>query len=257
MRQISIDELRAAQLEVLDHVVKFCSDHGLRYCLAYGTLIGAIRHKGYIPWDDDIDIVMPRKDFDKFAEIFNQQNTRYKFILGSTVNHVLDVESKLKAARIDIFPIDNAPDDDRILKMMTLWQTFLIGLSFSRWQKVFQKPHGNLARRLKVYCFRIIANLMLVKFWPKGLLPALCLKNAQRFKDQPTKRVCVFLATGAPKAIEREKLETFIDGEFEGRMYKIPVGYDEWLRKIYGDYMTPPPEYQRKSTHEGFLIAKD
>lgn len=265
MRQITFDELKAAQLEILDYVAEFCTKNGLTYALAGGTLIGAIRHKGYIPWDDDIDIVMPRKDYDKFAETFNLQNSRYKFVsfentpsMGWALSsHVMNVESKLRAAHIDIFPIDNAPDDDRTLKMMVMLQTFLIGMQFSKVQKVFQKPHGGLLRRLKVYCIRIIANMLLVKLWPSHVIPALCIKNAKRFINQPTKRVSVFLTTTPPKVIEREKLETVIDAEFEDRTYKIPVGYDEWLTKVYGDYMTPPPEDQRIPTHDGLFLADD
>ena len=80
MHELSLDELRKIQIEILDVVVKFCDDHEINYWLDCGTLIGAIRHKGYIPWDDDIDIGMLRPDYEKFMKLFNEENTRYKFM---------------------------------------------------------------------------------------------------------------------------------------------------------------------------------
>ena len=71
MQAIGIEELKKTQKEILDEVVAFCNTHNIRYFLAYGTLLGAIRHKGYIPWDDDIDIHMPRPDYERFIELYN------------------------------------------------------------------------------------------------------------------------------------------------------------------------------------------
>ena len=79
MHELSLDELRKIQIEILDVVSKFCDDHEINYWLDGGTLIGAVRHKGYIPWDDDIDLGMLRPDYDKFMRLFNEHNTRYKF----------------------------------------------------------------------------------------------------------------------------------------------------------------------------------
>ena len=72
MKVITIDELKSIQLDLLQKTADFCENNGLRYFLCGGTLIGAIRHKGYIPWDDDIDIAMPRPDYDRFVRTFNQ-----------------------------------------------------------------------------------------------------------------------------------------------------------------------------------------
>ena len=80
MRRIELDELRQLELDILDYVAKFCDEHGITYWLDFGTLIGAVRHKGYIPWDDDIDISMRRNDYEKFVKLFNDcnHNDRYK-----------------------------------------------------------------------------------------------------------------------------------------------------------------------------------
>ena len=73
MKVIPIEELKLLQREILDDIVQFCEEHGLRYFLAYGTLLGALRHKGYIPWDDDIDIHMPRPDYERFLTLQRTQ----------------------------------------------------------------------------------------------------------------------------------------------------------------------------------------
>ena len=80
MRKIGMDELRQKQIEVLDYVSSFCDQQGIRYWIEGGTLLGAIRHKGYIPWDDDIDIAMLRKDYDWFRKAFPEKNQNSKFV---------------------------------------------------------------------------------------------------------------------------------------------------------------------------------
>ena len=74
MRKLELEEIKQLQLNILDVFDAFCREHGLRYQLAYGTLIGAVRHKGYIPWDDDIDLVMPIEDYKRMTEIVNARN---------------------------------------------------------------------------------------------------------------------------------------------------------------------------------------
>ena len=77
MKNISVEELKSVQIAILDVVSKYCDEHGIRYWLDGGTLLGAVRHKGYIPWDDDIDLGMLRPDFDRFIHEFNRYDSRY------------------------------------------------------------------------------------------------------------------------------------------------------------------------------------
>ena len=79
-KYINVEELKHIQLDMLSDIAEFCEQNHIKYFLAYGTLIGAIRHKGYIPWDDDIDICMPRPDYDKFLRLYNKKNSAYKAV---------------------------------------------------------------------------------------------------------------------------------------------------------------------------------
>ena len=127
MRSRPIEELKLLQREVLDDIVQFCQEHGLRYTLAYGTLLGALRHKGYIPWDDDIDIHMPRPDYEKFLSLYNNRNSddsvvthemdrRYhvpfaKVYRKGTIVKEFFYKQSVFGAYVDIFPIDGIKDE--------------------------------------------------------------------------------------------------------------------------------------------------
>ena len=80
MKQVTGEQLKKIQLEILDVVTQFCDANGIRYWLDSGTLLGAIRHKGYIPWDDDVDLGMLREDYERFLSIFNKSNDRYRAV---------------------------------------------------------------------------------------------------------------------------------------------------------------------------------
>ena len=133
-RRITIEELKRVQLEILDMVTQFCDANGIRYWLDSGTLLGAIRHKGYIPWDDDIDLGMLREDYERFVSVFNESNDRYRVLSfewnpdfgfpfakvcdTTTVLYEPDERGRKMAINIDIFPYDRAPDDDAVANEM-------------------------------------------------------------------------------------------------------------------------------------------
>ena len=84
MKKIDIKELRVIQIELLDFFADFCDKHGLKYWLDCGTMLGAVRHKGFIPWDDDIDLGMPREDYNKFIDLFERENINPSFMVCSS-----------------------------------------------------------------------------------------------------------------------------------------------------------------------------
>lgn len=128
-RQISDEEVRKLELEILIKFAEYCEKYHLRYFLAYGTLIGAIRHKGFIPWDNDVDVVMPRPDYNRFMQLIKDENIGeyfrvldYHDVKTFPFAKVVDNRTKLSekflitdtlGIYIDVFPMDGLPDDER------------------------------------------------------------------------------------------------------------------------------------------------
>lgn len=134
-KDISVEELKMIQLKILDSIDDFCKKNGIQYFLFSGTLIGAVRHKGYIPWDDDVDICMKRKDYDRFFSEFNQQRRdtlkaisaeiekNYYLASGKVIDTATVIEEENNCAMpigvyVDIFPMDNLPADDKKLEKL-------------------------------------------------------------------------------------------------------------------------------------------
>ena len=250
MRQITdINELRQIQMGILDNVHRFCEAHGLTYFLSSGTLIGAVRHKGYIPWDDDIDIYMPRKDYEQFLQIYSDETGRYRAINPQTESHyyytfvkVVDqktrmVEKETEGFEIgvymDIFPVDYVTDD------------------LAEREQVFKKKKLLYKiRRCKISNSNPLQSKLaywVYKNWPISVKQ---LENRIRkliVLNHPTNTVCNMTEAG-PKlkgCFPAEDIASAVDIEFEGKMYKTMIGYRDYLERTYGDYMTLPPVEQR------------
>lgn len=266
MRQIGIEELKKLQIAALDVTTEFCDSHGIIYWLDGGTLLGAIRHGGYIPWDDDIDIGMLRPDFERFVKEFNGYNDRYavkcididpefcypfaKVLDNTTVIYEPDENGSKINVNIDIFVYDNAPDDDVKVKRSLKIRDFYRNTNQLRTMN--NKPSGNLARQLFVRFLR----LLLLPF-PKNYFAKKMSSNAKRYNGHDTRRVGNLVGY-MPFCCNRRVFDSFIMHKFEGKEYKIPVGYDEWLTEFYGDYMQLPPVEKRVSHHrfKAFILAE-
>ena len=261
MRELTTQELRQIQLEILDVVAKFCDDNQITYWIDCGTLLGAIRHKGYIPWDDDIDVGMLRPDYDKFIKLFNAQNTRYKFHCPEidpkffcAFGKVYDTQTFLYeeaygrkinyAIDIDIFPYDNAPDDDNLVREMYIKRDYYYRRYSTRIRPIMTRFKGNVVKKIFVYAFRFALKLL-----PKNYFLRKIIANSKSYASQDTKRVGNFTCA-AKIACDKRVFDSFIEVEFEGRKYKAMAGYDEWLRAFYGDYMQLPPVEKRVNPHK-------
>lgn len=260
MKRISIEELKKIQLNILNIVDSFCKNNDINYWIDSGTLLGAIRHKGYIPWDDDIDIGMLRKDYDKFMNCFNKKNSRYKFysienkndfyyahgkvLDTNTILYEPDEDTGLKlSVNIDVFVYDNAPDDDKIVKKMYWKRTF-----YQKMRNVQLFRHAFRKENLLKKVLRFILNRCF-KLIPKSYFLKRIIENSKKFSKFETKRVGNFTATSV-FVCDKSVFNSFIYKEFEEKQYPVPVGYDIWLKSMYGDYMQLPPEEKRISQHK-------
>ena len=249
MRKITdIHELRQIQIGILDEVHQYCEAHGLRYFLSSGTLIGAVRHKGYIPWDDDIDIYMPRKDYEQFLREF-KGSEQFKLLNPAKEPHyyytfakVVDLRTRMVEDEtegfeigvfMDIFPVDYVTDNlqerERVFKLKKL-------LYKIRRCKISNS--NPLQSRLAYIVYKYLP--LSVKQIERKIRRLIVL-------EEPTHTVCNMTEAG-PKmkgCFPAADIATSVDIEFEGKQYKTMVGYKDYLERTYGDYMTLPPVEQR------------
>jgi lipopolysaccharide cholinephosphotransferase len=261
MKKIPFDEVKSIQLDLLKDVADFCEKNGLTYFLAYGTLIGAIRHNGYIPWDDDLDIAMPRPDYDKFIKTYNR-NDSYKKVIDIAIDKTYGVQfAKVYDDRtwlneykyrkenygvyIDVFPIDGVKG------------TFRIRLA-QKLDKILHAKKANYAERsLLKNISNCLVKILCLPF-PVYSILRFADKNARRYSYGVTEKAANFLETyGVNEIVDTSVFQRTLLHTFEGGQYRIPEGYDLWLRTIYGDYMQLPPVNQQIPHHVSNAYWKD
>ena len=260
-KQLSLNEIKQHQIGILDAVASFCDQNGIDYFLSGGTLLGAVRHKGYIPWDDDIDICMMRADYEKFIRSFNESNDRYKVfsiendpgflreygkILDThTVLFEPDENGKKLCVNIDLFINDAAPDDDNSVSSMYDRRDYLRRKKIDREQSKYQKVTG--FHSLWYFILGVFKRMIPERYYTMELV-----KNAKSYDNPESEYIGDFCGYyhGQPRVkVKRTLFSKTSLLEFEGKKYKVPAGYDEWLTALYGDYMTLPPVEDRVSHH--------
>lgn len=263
MERIELEELKRLQLEILDNVHSFCINNKIDYWLDSGTLLGAIRHKGYIPWDDDIDIGMLRSDYNKFLSVFNDSNDKYKcysiennelflypfakIIDTTTILYEPDEKGNKLGVNIDLFPYDKIPEEKHKAEKLYKRRIFF--------QKMRSLSSHNIHSGNKVKRFLIGFVSIFCKVFPKGYFEKKIVKNALSAYESSSH--VIGNLTSSEVIFSNDSIFTsFIDVEFEGKKYKAPIGYDEWLRDFYGDYMVLPPIEKRNSNHH-FVAYKN
>lgn len=266
MREIQFEEMKKIELNILTYFTEVCEENNLRYYLGGGTLLGAVRHKGFIPWDDDIDVMMPRPDFQKLLSL-SINNENYNIIKPGTAGYyynfakLVDTRTILEekgikridglGVYIDIFPLDGMPEtpDARKKRFKELNSirkrinnTCLLRPKFHR------NPFAYL-NACRIYNSNKNIDLSSLQ---KNYLDS-ALKNS--FDDSEY----VFAAGGAYGARDifpGKWFEKEIELQFENLSVKAFNGYDFYLTQLYGDYMTLPPEDKRVTPHHTIVYFK-
>lgn len=263
--ELTKEEGRKIQLDMLRTIAAFCDGHGLRYYLSGGTLLGAIRHQGFIPWDDDVDINMPRSDCEKLLDLTGGHLGRY-WIVGPDLDgfcplcesyRIYDPAAVIESwaagyakepyyipVFADIFPIEGLPTGG----LQTRWHYGKIVFA-RKMQRVSVLKHME-ARSLSAHVFHILAwipaRLVGYTKWSRLVQRIAC-----TYRMEERKYIGVMTAprqtTG--EKVEREAYLRAVPVIFEGESYHAPSNYDRYLRQLYGDYLQLPPEEQRKSDH--------
>lgn len=262
MRELSLQEVHAEDLQILNDIHKFCCDNCINYSLAYGTLLGAIRHGGFIPWDDDIDIMMPRKDFEKFCMLY--KGRRYQLICSGNDKNcwiayakVCDMDrtvvlnsswtTQKTGAWVDIFPIDGAEDDYQLFckRYMSI---------ANKWIKLFKNRiinrgvnDENSSKMNYLICLLDKLHLTCInRRWANYRLRYIN-KAAQMvpFGDTEHCSQMVCCDDGVKSYYRIADFQEYVDIPFEGHCFKAISGYQNVLKQLYGEYMTLPPEDKR------------
>ena len=259
MRKLSIEEAKKIELDILYFIDSFCKEHGINYCINYGTLIGAIRHKGFIPWDDDIDLSMTRENYEKFIQLFSEKQSRYKLLSLETDDQyfnnfikIVDPTTKIIDTRntktydsgvfIDIFPMDTF-NDTKVVDICYKLESFKL-LSFSK--------HKNI-----VYGDSKLKDLIRTLFWlllrpvsPRFFANQIE-KQIQKYRVKDGKYIAFIPSKFKEKEVfTKETFEDLIEVPFEHQTLSAPKQYDALLKQYYGDYMTLPPKEKQFYSHE-------
>ena len=259
LTKIEFEELRAVELQMLDVFLDVCEKEKLRYFLVGGCAIGAIRHHGFIPWDDDIDIAMPRPDYMRLIEIGKRCFPNYLFVQ----NHDTDeqycqefakirnsnttfVECDTKDARInhgvyiDIFPIDGFPDNIFSQKIL-YYQSKIVKAALCKGEYSFS---GSIRDFIIACIARIYRNIS-----SKEILDKFEKRVMKYDYDRTRNSICYFGFYGKKEITPVCVYGNGTIADFEGRNVKIPEDYHSYLVQKYGDYMKLPPKDKQISHH--------
>ncbi len=257
MKTLTLDEIHAALLGILSEFDRVCRAHGLRYSLAYGTLLGAVRHKGFIPWDDDVDVVMPRPDYERLYALVQSGEIQFgeHFLLSEDRGKkafypfykLMDSRYGLKSwshievpyLYIDVFPLDGVPEDEKEFKKLCKKKVKYSGIcALARWAVPDKK--WTLVLRGLLFPFYLGCFL-----YGKARASRKATKNALRYDFDTSKKVGITCFGLDDTAVEREKYLSFIELPFETESFYSVAAYDEVLTLCYHDYMQLPPENKR------------
>ncbi len=259
-RIMTDEDIKGLSLIILNEVDNYCSKNNIKYSLAYGTLLGAVRHKGFIPWDDDIDIIMPRDDYERFVTGFNNSNSQLFVVVSSETDSSFrfpiakvicnaTIKNELNYTRygyaIDLFPIDKIITEKEkassLLKYQSrIWNLFMI--KAMKWDK-----KRSLIKNLFLYFIKAFAF-----FIPYILMHKLMHKKFMKYHDIEDNYSlgCLCAAYGMREMMPKEVFANYIRLPFEGIHYLCIEGYDKYLTNLYGDYMKYPPKEKQVSHHD-------
>lgn len=271
----SLDEVKSSLMKVFADLIKLCDEHGLTYYLSGGTAIGAVRHGGFIPWDDDIDIYLMRDDYERFLSLRNSlpKDSPYEIIDMQTPGYYLPFAkfSKkdstiwehenipfLMGLYVDVFPMDEFNETKENIKLASdyrkAWEAYARSL---RKHKL-----GHFVSKIRQGRLRPIPRMIEDVLWicpREDVYRKRILEMDEKIKKIKGDNVyCYGLDRGdLGKVYPKAWFAKRIDITFEGLTVKIHEGYDGYLSKQFGNYMEFPPEAERVSTHKRFFLELD
>ncbi len=270
-KPLTLPEIHAESLKILQKIMAICEELQIDYHIAYGTLIGVVRHKGFIPWDDDLDIIMLRPDYEKFKDyctknektlhpfkLMGRHNTKgYPFAIA----RFCDLRYRMVAGKnpdagmgmfIDIYPLDGAGSDaQQVIKQVSRKKLFWTNCLYCALRDKFEPSTKGFLRTLVK-----IPGYFYAKFRGADYF----LDKLESLKDlytlEESRYVTCMIWDWPVRLEEKSWYEKTLLMEFEGIQVKVPVGYEQVLKTYYGDYMQLPPEESRVPHHDYELYRR-
>ena len=264
MKQIPLEEHKSIANNILHDIKDYCDQEGIIYYIAFGTTLGAVRHQGFIPWDDDIDIIMTRSEYEKFKKGYNARGSKYRLVCNeidpdfwAPLPKVIDTTTILYQTNVrdphpigvyvDIFVYDNVPDNKFIRKCYFAKMLFIHkSWSFIRYKRDYKKNTlAYFIYKLAIKCFSPVFFVRKLHLY------------AQQYNNVKTSYFGCNEYCSYKYLYKKEWFGEGADVVFEGVKYRTAKDWDSFLKCVYGDYMKLPPVEQRVSTHPLVAFYKE
>ena len=262
-----LEHVHKILFEALKTVKNLCEKHGIQYNLDGGTLLGAVRHKDFIPWDDDADITMKREEYDKFVAVAHELPAPYKFVRPGEyggyffdfVPRILNMDEPLREetpedtaqnnyqnrVAVDIFVLEDAPSSQLATKLSILRQQILYGYGMAHRYPTTVREHSFIDK-MKIGVLKTVGRTMSLET---------IIKKHQKASTKHRGKPGEYLFSSNPIMKEvhilfnRDDYESSVMLPLGDELFSCPVGWDRVLKGFYGDYMTPPKEEDRRPMH--------
>lgn len=266
MKELTLQEIKEVEIELLRRFHSFCVENNIRYFISHGTLLGALRYKGFIPWDDDLDVLVPREDYDRLLAIYldderfklfaPEKDRSYfypyaKYCDMTTRKTESSYDNGLELGiDIDVFPLDHWDDDLEKAKAEVKYQRrYMKFLGLSK----LRKPDSlNPVKRFVKGIVMKAIKLHRSEFYVAKIIGGAHKPEQKGSRYMGSKAWNVY---GERDILPAEVFAEAVELEFEGQKFFAPVGYDTFLTSLYGDYLPEPPVEKRK-THHSFKAYK-
>lgn len=266
MKELSLQELKEIEFDMLKVFDVFCKNNNIKYYLSHGTLLGAIRYKKFIPWDDDIDLLLPREDYDRMISLFEdseqyhlfafEKNPEYRYPFAklcdmTTRKEEFGYDNGVElGVDIDLFPLDVWENDPKkAAREVKTIRKNMYCLDLTKLKKPDSKNKlKRTAKGILMACCKTFGSGHFIEKITKAGIRC----NPDEKKYLGCKVWCVY---GEKGIIPSEVFSDTVEIEFEGQMFPAPIGYDTYLTCLYGDYLPEPPK-EKQRTHHSFKAYK-